>query len=66
LLLFSVRKTLLTCFQFENNWWYRHICALGAVVNILMMMTANLVGFAIGTEGMAYMVREITSSWTGE
>jgi protein-cysteine N-palmitoyltransferase HHAT len=51
--------------QFGMHPWYRHVCALGAVGNILMMMTANLVGFALGTEGMGYMAREIAGSWSG-
>lgn len=35
--------------------WYRHVCALGGVFNVLLMMTANLVGFAIGLDGISYM-----------
>jgi D-alanyl-lipoteichoic acid acyltransferase DltB (MBOAT superfamily) len=31
---------------------YIHLCAFGGLLNILMMMTANLVGFALGTDGM--------------
>lgn len=30
-----------------------------------MMMTANLIGFAIGTDGMAYMWREMVGTWAG-
>ena len=51
--------------QYGNRAWYRHICAGGAVFNILMMISANLVGFAIGTEGMTYMVKEIMGTWSG-
>ncbi|KAF9231522.1 MBOAT, membrane-bound O-acyltransferase family-domain-containing protein [Melanogaster broomeanus] len=43
--------------------WYRHVCAVGGVLNVLMMITANLVGFVIGTEGIIYMVNEITGSF---
>ncbi|KAG9310440.1 MBOAT, membrane-bound O-acyltransferase family-domain-containing protein [Chiua virens] len=39
--------------------WYRHICACGSVLNVLTMITANLVGFAIGPDGMSYMAREV-------
>ncbi|KAH7884850.1 MBOAT, membrane-bound O-acyltransferase family-domain-containing protein [Phlebopus sp. FC_14] len=39
--------------------WYRHVCALGGVLNILMMISANLVGFVIGTEGVGYMINEM-------
>ena len=30
-----------------------------------MMMAANLVGFVIGTDGMKYMIGQITGSWEG-
>ena len=59
----------LTCIivasQFGDRPWYRHVCAVGAVMNILMMMTANLVGFVIGTDGIKYMIRQILDSWQG-
>ncbi|KAI0064952.1 MBOAT-domain-containing protein [Artomyces pyxidatus] len=51
--------------KFSSLWWYRHVCALGAVLNVLMMMAANLVGFVLGTDGMKYMVQEIVGSWAG-
>ena len=51
--------------EYGREWWYRHLAALGGVFNILMMMTANLIGFAIGTEGTKYMCSQIVSSWEG-
>lgn len=30
-----------------------------------MMMTANLVGFVVGIEGTAYMLRKLIGSWEG-
>lgn len=30
-----------------------------------MMMTANLVGFVIGTEGISYLLNELFSTWEG-
>lgn len=30
-----------------------------------MMLSANLIGFVIGTEGMMYMVKEIGGTWAG-
>lgn len=50
---------------YGGNWWYRHVAAMGGVVNVLMMMTANLIGFAIGTEGMGYMWGQMIGSWEG-
>ncbi|RKP08545.1 MBOAT, membrane-bound O-acyltransferase family-domain-containing protein [Thamnocephalis sphaerospora] len=43
-----------------QNWrYYRHLCAVGGVGNLLMMATANLVGFAVGVDGMQEMFRLI-------
>lgn len=44
---------------------YRALCGVGAVGNIMMMMVANLVGFAIGVEGTKDLVRGIVGSWGG-
>lgn len=35
---------------------YRNLCALGCVGNVLMMMAANLVGFALGIEGLKDLI----------
>lgn len=51
--------------QFGDLWWFRHLCAAGGVINILMMMTANLIGFAIGTDGMSYMWQQLLADWDG-
>lgn len=44
---------------------YRWICGVGAVGNILMMMAANLVGFALGLDGLQGLVTNIIGSWGG-
>ena len=44
---------------------YRVLCGVGAVFNILMMMCANLVGFALGLEGLKGLVVGITGTWLG-
>ncbi|KAI9760797.1 MAG: hypothetical protein M4579_001427 [Chaenotheca gracillima] len=44
---------------------YRIICGIGAVGNILMMMAANLVGFAIGLDGLRGLVHGIVGSYSG-
>ncbi|KAI8057108.1 glycerol transporter [Syncephalis plumigaleata] len=41
--------------------YYRHIAAIGGVGNILMMMVANLVGFAVGVDGIKEMARLIVT-----
>jgi len=58
-------KYFLPASKYGSKAWYRHVCAGGGVFNILMMISANLVGFAIGTEGMVYMVKEIMGTWSG-
>lgn len=44
---------------------YRVLCGIGAVGNILMMMAANLVGFAVGLDGLQGLVDGIIGSWGG-
>jgi D-alanyl-lipoteichoic acid acyltransferase DltB (MBOAT superfamily) len=44
---------------------YRWICGAGAVGNVLMMMIANLVGFAIGIDGLKGLVHGIIGSTAG-
>jgi D-alanyl-lipoteichoic acid acyltransferase DltB (MBOAT superfamily) len=44
---------------------YRVICGIGAVANILMLMTANLVGFALGLDGLDGLVKGIMGSYSG-
>lgn len=45
--------------------WYRHVCALGAAGNILLMMTANLVGFVVGVDGVRYLWSQLVHGWSG-
>lgn len=51
--------------QFGNKPWYRHVCAVGAVFNMFMMMAANLVGFVIGTDGVSYMLQQLFGTTEG-
>lgn len=44
---------------------YRYICGVGATFNILLMMAANLVGFAVGLDGLMGLVHGIIGSWQG-
>jgi D-alanyl-lipoteichoic acid acyltransferase DltB (MBOAT superfamily) len=44
---------------------YRWLCGIGAVGEILMLMTANLVGFALGLDGLDGLVKGILSTWEG-
>ncbi|CEJ85203.1 Putative Glycerol uptake protein [[Torrubiella] hemipterigena] len=44
---------------------YRMICCIGAVFNVIMMISANLVGFAVGLDGLESILRRIVSDWSG-
>lgn len=56
---------------FPPNRWrsrpntYRVICGIGAVGNVLMMMIANLVGFALGVDGIKGLLSELLGSYAG-
>ncbi|KAH9880171.1 hypothetical protein J1614_002197 [Plenodomus biglobosus] len=44
---------------------YRWLCGVGAVGEILMLMAANLVGFALGVDGLKELVAGIFGSYSG-
>jgi D-alanyl-lipoteichoic acid acyltransferase DltB (MBOAT superfamily) len=44
---------------------YRFLCGAGAVVEILLLMVANMVGFALGVDGLKGLVNGIVGSWAG-
>ncbi|RCK64149.1 Glycerol uptake protein 1 [Candida viswanathii] len=51
--------------KYNGEWWYRHLCGVGAVVNIWMMMIANLVGFCLGTDGMWKLLHDLFKTFDG-
>jgi len=51
--------------QYGKFRWYRHVCALGAVFNLLMMAIANLVGFVVGTDGVKFLFARLIGTWEG-
>ncbi|KAL9131662.1 MAG: hypothetical protein Q9217_000473 [Psora testacea] len=57
-----VLPEVVAAFLFPKQKWqnrkeaYRVICGVGGVGNILMMMAANLVGFAVGLDGLQGLV----------
>ncbi|KAI7903280.1 MBOAT, membrane-bound O-acyltransferase family-domain-containing protein [Cokeromyces recurvatus] len=51
--------------KFGDKPYYRFVCGLGAVGNILMMMIANLVGFAVGLDGVKEMLVKIFGTTNG-
>ncbi|KAF8311948.1 MBOAT-domain-containing protein [Clavulina sp. PMI_390] len=60
-----IATQLLPQSQYGGEWWYRHVCAFGGALNILLMMSANLIGFVLGTDGTGYLLGQIASSWGG-
>jgi protein-cysteine N-palmitoyltransferase HHAT len=49
-----------------NSWpGYRHVCAIAAAGNVLMMMIANLIGFCVGLDGIMDLLRGIVGSYYG-
>ena len=48
--------------QFGKRPWYRHLAALGGAFNILAMMTANLVGFSVGLDGLQELTKKFSQS----
>ena len=71
LIMLFVLPEILATMAFPAKKWrdspnaYRYICGVGAVFNILMMMAANLVGFAVGIDGLKGLVQGIIGSWQG-
>lgn len=45
---------------------YRMLSCVGAVGNVLMMISANLVGFAVGLDGLQAIVYQILHDWSGK
>ena len=72
LITFFILPEVLASLAFPKRKWqnrkttYRLICGVGAVGNILMMMAANLVGFALGVDGLQGLVHGIVGSYSGE
>lgn len=51
--------------KFGQYKWYRHVCALGGVINVWMMMIANLIGFCVGADGMKDMIHDMFKTSAG-
>ncbi|KAF5327589.1 hypothetical protein D9619_004654 [Psilocybe cf. subviscida] len=60
-----IASYLLPASKYSQYPWYRHVCALGGVLNVLMMMAANLVGFVVGLDGVKFFFGELFGTWAG-
>ncbi|GAA5954397.1 hypothetical protein JCM21900_006798 [Sporobolomyces salmonicolor] len=56
---------LLPASKYGARPWYRHVAAAGGVANVLMMMTANLVGFVVGIDGAKELWGVMLGGWEG-
>jgi D-alanyl-lipoteichoic acid acyltransferase DltB (MBOAT superfamily) len=53
--------------KWENNLTaYRVLCGFGVVGNLMMMMMANLVGFAVGVDGLKSIIHGIFRDYSGK
>lgn len=52
-------------FRYRSRRWYRHLCAIGAVINIWMMMIANLFGFCLGPDGTKQYLSDLFGTQQG-
>lgn len=59
-------KLMFPKYRWENDpTGYRMLTAAGCVLNVLMMMVANLVGFAVGLDGFVGLMSGIIGSYSG-
>jgi D-alanyl-lipoteichoic acid acyltransferase DltB (MBOAT superfamily) len=71
IVLFLIPEILATAVFPARKWetspvMYRAICAVGGIINILTMMTANLVGFGMGLDGVQSILKGIGSDVSGK
>lgn len=51
--------------RYRSRLWYRHLCAVGGVINIWMMMIANLFGFCLGPDGTKLFLNDLFGTMPG-
>ena len=51
--------------QYGHERWYRPLAGIGGVANLFLLMTANLVGFVLGVDGVRHLLTELTASYSG-
>lgn len=60
-----IAKKVFANSAYQHEPWFRHLVALGGTFNVMAMMSANLVGFSIGVDGVKFMWKEMLGSWAG-
>ncbi|KAK9819787.1 hypothetical protein WJX72_002349 [[Myrmecia] bisecta] len=57
----ALKQPSLPFIGLRQRWWYRHLCAAAAAVNITILMAINLVGFVLGMDGVRPFARQLFS-----
>ncbi|KAK3330132.1 MBOAT, membrane-bound O-acyltransferase family-domain-containing protein [Apodospora peruviana] len=71
LIVFFFLPEILAGYAFPRRRWenrptaYRMLCGVGGVLNVLMMISANLVGFAVGLDGLEVILRKVLGDYSG-
>lgn len=71
LIVFFMMPEVIAGYIFPPRKWenhkdaYRVLCGAGAVGNLMMMMIANLVGFAVGVDGLKSIIYGIFKDYSG-
>lgn len=65
--LFLIPEVVLSKYfnAYSKEPWYRYACGCGAILNIWMMITANLYGFCLGSDGMYLFFKEMFGTFDG-
>lgn len=72
LVVFFMMPEVIAGFLFPRKRWlnhltaYRCLCGVGVVGNLMMMMMANLVGFAVGVDGLKAIIQGIFRDYSGQ
>lgn len=72
LIVFFFLPEIVAGYLFPRKRWeahpvkYRMLCAAGGVLNVIMMISANLVGFAVGLDGLTTIVKGVLRDWGGK
>eukprot|EP00386_Alphamonas_edax_P000417 GDKI01001285.1.p1 GENE.GDKI01001285.1~~GDKI01001285.1.p1 ORF type:complete len:575 (+),score=135.99 GDKI01001285.1:57-1781(+) len=51
--------------KLRSKWYFYYLCVFAGAMNVFMMMTANLVGFSFGTEGLRLLGTQLVHDWEG-
>ena len=70
--MFFMLPEVIAGYMFPRKKWlnnltaYRCLCGVGVVGNLMMMMMGNLVGFAVGVDGLKSIIHGIFRDYSGK